>query len=143
MNDVLRLFTRAHKLLRGAADEAMSRQGVRIGQNFVLEVLWETDGLTPGELAERLRVATPTVVKSAIRMESAGLLVRLRDPVDRRLVRLHLTDRARAVKGDIEAARDRLERRATATLTEEERRHLHSALVKIIQEMTTDEPSDD
>src|SRR4030081_3416197 len=108
MNDVLRLFTRAHKLLRGAADEAMSRHGVRIGQNLVLEVLWETDGLTPGELAERLRVATPTVVKSAIRMESAGLLVRLRDPVDRRLVRLHLTDRARAVKGDIEAARDRL-----------------------------------
>lgn len=48
MNEFLPLFIRAGKLLRGAADDAMSRHGVRIGQNLVLEVLWGTDGLTPG-----------------------------------------------------------------------------------------------
>jgi MarR family transcriptional regulator, organic hydroperoxide resistance regulator len=65
MGEFLSLFTRASKLMRGAADEAMSRHGVRVGQNLMLEVLWDTDGLTPGELAERLHVSTPTVVKSA------------------------------------------------------------------------------
>jgi MarR family transcriptional regulator for hemolysin len=133
---LLRLFTRAHKLLRGAVDEAMSPHGVRVGQNLVLEVLWETDGLTPGELADRLHVATPTVVKSATRMEAAGLLTRRRDATDARLVRLHLTEHARSVRGAIEHERRALALRATATLTDEERRHLHSALTKIIQQLT-------
>lgn len=132
MNEFLSLFTRASKLMRGAADETMSRHGVRVGQNLVLEVLWETDGLTPGELASRLHVATPTVVKSATRMATAGLVARRRDPADARLVRLYLTDRARMVRGAIEWERDDLERRATATLTSAERSHLLSALTKII-----------
>jgi len=59
---------------REAADDAMRRHGVRVGQNLLLEVLWGTDGLTPGDLADRLHVATPTVVKSANRMEASGLL---------------------------------------------------------------------
>ncbi|WP_079032052.1 MarR family winged helix-turn-helix transcriptional regulator [Streptomyces specialis] len=135
MNEFLPLFIRAGKLMRGAADDAMRRHGVRVGQNLVLETLWETDGLTPGEIAERLRVATPTVVKSAARMEASGLLVKRRDPADARLVRLYLTERGRAVQGPVEDARHRLELRATATLTAEERHHLRRALTKIITEM--------
>jgi DNA-binding MarR family transcriptional regulator len=138
MNELLTLFTRAAKLMRGAVDEAMSRHGVRIGQNMVLEVLWETDGLTPGELAARLHVATPTIVKSANRMAATGLITRRRDPDDERLVRLYLTDRARSVRGDVERERDELARRATATLTEEELRHLHSSLAKIIAVLEAD-----
>ena len=143
MNEFLALFTRASKLLRDAADEAMSRHGVRVGQNLLLEVLWESDGLAPGELAARLQVATPTVVKSATRMEAAGLLTRKRDPDDARLVRLYLTDRGRSVRTAIEAERDELEHRATATLTDQERERLLKALAKIIAQLTSVESIDD
>jgi MarR family transcriptional regulator for hemolysin len=147
VTELLMLLTRAHKLLRAAADDAMSQHGVRVGQNLVLEVLWETDGLTPGELANRLHLSTPTVVNTATRMEAAGLLVRRRDPVDGRLVRLHLTAKSRAAQRPIEQARRQLAERATATLTDAERRHLRSALEKIIQQMTADtsalDPGDD
>jgi DNA-binding MarR family transcriptional regulator len=142
MNEFLALFTRASKLMRGAADEAMSQHGVRVGQNLVLEVLWGTDGLTPGELAERLDVSTPTVVKSATRMEATGLVARRRDETDRRLVRIYLTERGRSVQTDIEGARDELERRATAALTDAERRYLISALRKIITAMADATPLD-
>jgi MarR family transcriptional regulator, organic hydroperoxide resistance regulator len=135
MNELLALFTRSSKLMRTAADEAMSRHGVRVGQNLLLEVLWETDGLTPGEVAGRLHVATPTVVKSANRMVAAGLLIRKRDLADARLVRLYLTDRARGVRRAVEQERDELERRMTATLTPDEREHLRSALIKIIAQL--------
>jgi DNA-binding MarR family transcriptional regulator len=138
MDDVTALFTRAAKLWRAAADEATSQFGVRIGQNLVLEALAQADGLTPGELAERLRVATPTVVKSAQRMEAAGLLTRARDPRDRRLVRLHLSAHARSVQSGLRTARADLEQRATATLTGTERRHLASALRKIIAQLESD-----
>jgi MarR family transcriptional regulator, organic hydroperoxide resistance regulator len=134
MNEFLSLFTRASKLMREAADEAMSRHGVRVGQNLVLEVLWETDGLTPGELAERLHLATPTVVKSATRMEASGLLTRQRDKHDARLVRLYLTERARSIRNAIETERDKLAERATAGLTEAEQRALKRALTKIVAE---------
>lgn len=140
MNELTALFTRAAKLWRGAADEAMSHHGVRVGQNLILEVLWQTDGLTPGELAERLHVSTPTVVKSAGRMATAGLLTKRPDTVDRRLVRLHLTDQARAVQNAITTTRANLEQRATATLTKTERQHLERALRKIIAELTDDTP---
>lgn len=138
MTDVLRLITRAQKLLRAASDEAMTRHGVRIGQNLVLEALWEADGLTPGEVAARLRVTTPTVVNTASRMEAAGLLERRRDPADRRLVRLYLTAKGRAAEAPIQRARAGIAAHATATLTAAEQRHLIAALNKIIAQMGGD-----
>src|SRR5579864_5959826 len=122
--DLLALFTQASKLLREASDEAMSRHGVRVGQHIVLTVLWEQDGLTPGEIARRLGAATPTIVNTATRMEEAGLVVRRPDPADARLVRLYLTPRARSVRGAVRDARAELERQATATLTAAEQEHL-------------------
>ncbi len=135
MADLLTLFTQAAKLLREAADEAMSRHGVRVGQHIVLSVLWEQDGLTPGEIARRLGIATPTIVNTATRMEEARLLARGPDPADARLVRLYLTPRARSVREPVRAARAALERRATATLTDAELDHLRSALTKIIAQL--------
>ena len=75
-------------------------------------------------------------------MESAGLLVRRRDPGDRRLVRLHLTATGRSAREPIKEARRRIADHATATLTEPERRHLHSALEKIIQQMAVYPPEE-
>src|SRR5215469_2346536 len=135
MTDLLALFTQAAKLLREAADEAMSGHGVRVGQHIVLSALWDTDGLTPGEIARRLGAATPTIVNTATRMEEAGLIVRRPDPADARLVRLYLTPRGRAAREPVRAARAALERRATATLTAAELDQLRSALTKIISEL--------
>jgi MarR family transcriptional regulator for hemolysin len=135
MAELLALFTQAAKLLREAADEAMSRHGVRVGQHIVLSVLWEQDGLTPGEIARRLGAATPTIVNTATRMEEAGLVVRKPDPADARLVRLHLTPRAQSAREPVRDARAALERHATASLTVAELDHLRSALTKIIAQL--------
>jgi DNA-binding MarR family transcriptional regulator len=133
--DLIRLLTRAQKLLRAAADEAMSAHGVRIGQNLVLEVLWDRDGLSPGELAARLGVSTPTVVNTATRMANDGLIERRPDPTDRRLVRIYLTEKARAAEAPIAEARRRLADHALATLTDEELEVMAVALQKIIDRM--------
>jgi len=141
MTDLLALFTQAAKLLREAADETMGRHGVRVGQHIVLSVLWEQDGLTPGEIARRLGTATPTIVNTATRMEEAGLVVRRPDPGDARLVRLYLTARGRAAREPVREARAALERQATATLTAAEREHLRSALTKVIAQLRDGQPA--
>ena len=135
MDDLLALFTQAAKLLREAADETMSRHGVRVGQHIVLTVLWEQDGLTPGEIARRLGATTPTIVNTATRMEEAGLVTRRPDPADARLVRLYLTPRGRSVRAPVREARAALEQHATATLTAAEHEYQRSALTKIIAQL--------
>jgi MarR family transcriptional regulator, organic hydroperoxide resistance regulator len=135
MADLLTLFTQAAKLLREAADEAMSQHGVRVGQHIVLSALWDQDGLTPGEIARRLGIATPTIVNTATRMEEAGLVARQPDPADARLVRLYLTARGRSVREPVRAARVALERHATASLTAAELENLRAALTKIIAQL--------
>jgi MarR family transcriptional regulator for hemolysin len=132
VSDFVDLFTRASKLMRAAADVAYGRHGVRVGQNLVLELLWEQDGLAPGEIAQRLGVSTPTIVKMASRMQAAGLLSRRRDERDARLVRLWLTDRGRSLREPILAERRALAERATGALTDDERRCLESALAKMV-----------
>jgi MarR family transcriptional regulator, organic hydroperoxide resistance regulator len=132
LNDFIPLFTRASKLMRGAADAAFSRHGVRVGQNLLLERLWEEDGLTPGEIAQQLGVSTPTVVKMATRMEAAGFLERRPDERDARLVRLFLTDRGRSVRKPLERELEQLRQQATANLTAADRREFEAALAKVV-----------
>src|SRR5204862_7963873 len=82
-----------------AAEAAYNRHGVRAGQQFILRCLWHTDGQTPGQVAKRLDLATPTVTRAATRMEAAGLLHRAPHPSDARLVRLCLTAKGRRRRG--------------------------------------------
>jgi MarR family transcriptional regulator, organic hydroperoxide resistance regulator len=135
LNDFVPLFTRASKLMRGAADTAFSRHGVRVGQNLLLERLWEEDGLTPGEIAQQLNVSTPTVVKMATRMEAAGFLERRPDERDARLVRLYLTDLGRSVRKPLERELEQLRRQATANLSAVERREFEAALAQMVDNL--------
>jgi DNA-binding MarR family transcriptional regulator len=123
-------FWAAKRVLAHASATAFARHGVHEGQQYILLRLWDEDGLAPGELAKRLGLATPTVTRAAARMEVAGLLRRVPDERDRRLVRLFLTDRGRALEKDIGREIDKLSERALASLDQSERaalvRYLHS-----------------
>jgi len=136
MPELLDLHGKTSKALRALADGAMRRHGLHLGQNHLLAALWERDGRTPGEVAAALNVTTPTVVKMATRMATAGLLTRRRDDHDNRLVRLWLTDAGRALRHPVETERQTIEDQVMATLTPTEREHLLTALAKIHRSAT-------
>jgi MarR family transcriptional regulator, organic hydroperoxide resistance regulator len=104
-----------------AAEAAFKRHGVRAGQQFILQCLWEEDCLSPGVVARRLQLATPTVTRAATRMEAAGLLTRRPHPTDARLVRLCLTERGQALREVVDQEMRLLTERALATLEPGER----------------------
>ncbi|MFD8813964.1 MarR family winged helix-turn-helix transcriptional regulator [Streptomyces sp. NPDC059627] len=131
MPEFLDLHSKTSKALRALAERGMREYGLHLGQNHLLAALWEQDGRTPGEIAAAVHVTTPTVTKMATRMAAAGLLTRRPDDHDNRLVRLWLTDAGRALRKPVEEERRQLEAAVTANLTEDERRHLLSALTKI------------
>ncbi|MER7246386.1 MarR family transcriptional regulator [Kribbella sp. NPDC000426] len=138
MPEFLELHSKTSKLLRAAADAAVQRHGLRLGQDHLLAALWAEDGRTPGEIAAAVNVTTPAVTKLATRLAEAGLLERRPDAHDNRLVRLWLTPAGRALQKPIEAERQALEDRITATLTKTERAQLIKVLTKIQQELLSD-----
>jgi DNA-binding MarR family transcriptional regulator len=136
--EFLELHSKTSKLLRAAADTAVQRHGLRLGQDHLLAALWAEDGRTPGEIAAAVNVTTPAVTKLATRMAESGLLERRPDARDNRLVRLWLTPAGRALQAPVEAERQALEDRITATLTTSERAQLLKALTKINQALLDD-----
>jgi MarR family transcriptional regulator, organic hydroperoxide resistance regulator len=122
------VFWATKRVLANASATAFARHGVHEGQQYILRCLWAEDGLSPGELARQLGLATPTVTRAAARMEAAGLLRREPDQQDRRLVRLFLTERGRALEKVIGREIEDLSERALASLDESER----AALVRFL-----------
>jgi MarR family transcriptional regulator, organic hydroperoxide resistance regulator len=131
LEDFQTAFWQAKKAMVEANEAAFRRHGLYTGQQFILRALAEEDGLSPGELADRLCLATPTVTRAATRMEAAGLLVRRPHPTDARLVRLHLTERGRELRSVIEEEMQRVSEHALATLAPSER----AALVRYLTVM--------
>jgi DNA-binding MarR family transcriptional regulator len=70
---------------------------VSVSQAFALHELDTEVPLSQRELGERLRLEKSSVSRLAAEMERKGLLVRERDPANRRLCRLRLTERGRAL----------------------------------------------
>jgi DNA-binding MarR family transcriptional regulator len=129
--EFLDLHGRTNKAVRAAAEAAVHRHGLHLGQDHLLAVLWKEDGRTPGEIAAAVNVSTPAVVKMSGRLVDAGLITRRRDERDNRLVRLWLTDAGRALQAPIESERRHLEETITRDLTPDEREVLMSALAKV------------
>ena len=129
--DFATAFWSAKHALAHASATAFARHGVHEGQQFVLRCLWQEDGLSPGEIARRLGLSTPTVTRAATRMEAAGLLRREPHPGDRRLVRLRLTDRGRDLEKVIDAEMYRVTERALAGFTAAEREAFIAALGQV------------
>ena len=104
---------RAHTLLEGL--------GLYRGQPPMLHALWEREGLTHGELAERLHVQPATITKMIQRMEKAGFLERRSDPEDQRVSRVYLTDAGRNIQAEVRRVWSALEGETFDGFTLEER----------------------
>ena len=72
--------------------------GLTYPQYLAMVVLWERDNLMVSELGERLFLDSGTVTPLLKRMETAGLLSRLRATDDERKVYIRLTPAGRKLK---------------------------------------------
>lgn len=117
-------FWNAKRAMLEAHEAAFRKHGVRAGQQHILKQLWKEDCQTPGRLAHTLDLSVATVSKMSSRMEATGLVARHPHPSDRRLVRVCLTERGRALQEVISSEMQGVSEHALATLGPRERKQL-------------------
>ncbi len=90
------------RLIRTEADRRARAHGMTRAQWTLLIRLEAQPGLLQKELAEILEVEPITVARLVDRLEARGMVERRADPGDRRCWRLHLTEAARPLLGEID-----------------------------------------
>lgn len=83
---------------------AAEESGLTLTQVRVLMCCMHQPDLTAGELAKRSGMAAANLSSMCKRLEGQGLLYRLRDPEDERLVHIRLTVRGEAAMRTMDAA---------------------------------------
>jgi DNA-binding MarR family transcriptional regulator len=103
-----RLLVRTGQALQRFIQRAAAAHGLSVTALEVLGALVEHDGCSHRDLAGRLRLAPATLTPVLDSLEAAGALTRVRDGVDRRVVRVSITDPGReryvTVAGGVECA---------------------------------------
>lgn len=136
LHELVMDFVRIAGLLQ--PDLVIPGQPISLSQAYALHELDVPVPPSQGELAARLRLEKSTVSRMAADMERNGLLVRERDPDNRRLYRLRLTDRGRALHAGLGIAfHDKFDK-WVAAMTQDERDALLvglPALIRAIREV--------
>jgi len=126
------LVNRVARLMARDLAERIRPAGVALGQWAVLLVLWARDGMTQAELSREVAIEPPTVVRTIDRMVRDGLVSRAPDPVDGRLSRIYLTERARSLRDELVPLAAAVNEEILNGLTATEARTLRRLLAKLL-----------
>ena len=117
--EFLQYLWRLNHALELVSSSMVRMLGVTAQQRFVIRCVGKFPGMTVGQLARVLHLDPGTVSTTLNRLEQQRLLIRRRDPRDRRRVHLRLTARGRVVdhrsSGTVEHAVERLFRTSSSS----------------------------
>jgi MarR family transcriptional regulator for hemolysin len=119
------------KLMRDLFDAELGDAGSSLTNWIVLRSAARSEPLSQRELAARLGLEAPTLVPQLDRLEREGLIARRRDPNDRRVIRIDVTEEGREHLDRLADVADRHEAAVRAVLSPEEDRVLRGALAKL------------
>lgn len=132
LNDIARL-------MRKRFDVRARRIGVTRAQWHTLSVLKRNEGSNQGTLADLLEVEPITVGRMIDRLEDAGLVERRRDPADRRVWRIHLTEKAQPILIELRTIADTMIDEVMDGVDAEDRIRMHAALKALRTNLLADE----
>ncbi len=123
-------------------DQTVPGQALPLSQLFALHELDTDAAMSQRDLAERLRLEKSTVSRLVADLESLGLLTRERDPDNRRIYRLRITDAGRRAHARVRSTFHDQYVGMTAALTARERAALLYGLPALIRVLRQAHPPD-
>ena len=115
--------------------ERLEPYGLTPFHYIVLCCLWEEDGLSASGIADKLKQLGATLTGVVDRMEERNLVRRERDPDDRRIVRIWLTDEGKQLMKVLPAAAVETIKKATEGMSEVEQEDVLKLLTKIVHNL--------
>ncbi len=126
------LISRASLAHRNIIDRQLSTLDIHRGQPPVLFLLQKYEGMSNSEMAEFLNVTPATLTNKIKRMEKAGLVIRQRDPGDKRFSRIYMTEKGRGIMKQLKASIKEIENNLLKGFSEAETRDLWGLVQRIL-----------
>jgi MarR family transcriptional regulator, transcriptional regulator for hemolysin len=117
-------------------DDRLSDRGASLWNWVLLREASLADGASQRELARRMRIEPPTLVRHLDKLADDGLVERHPDPDDRRVVRVIVTAKGRARLTALHKVASQVDAELRSLLTEREVDVLGKALMKIHDHFT-------
>ncbi len=115
--------------------ERLEPYGLTPFHYVVLCCLWEEDGLSASGIADKLKQLGATLTGVVDRMEERKLVCRERDPDDRRIVRIWLTDEGRRLMKILPSASVESIKKATEGISEVKQEAVLKLLDQIVHNL--------
>jgi DNA-binding MarR family transcriptional regulator len=129
------LYAATHSLTR-AYRSALEHSGITYTQYLVMLVLWENNNISVGKIAQRLELDSGTLTPMLKRLETAGLIKRVRNVDDERIVEISLTEAGNLLQHEI--ARVQQGVACKTGLGIEDFKQLTDALHRLVDTMSSD-----
>ncbi len=120
-DNIVFLIAKVHQHAQGVLRKHLQPLGLTPVQCLFLENLLEEDGVPVGEIGRRLTVDTSTLSGVLDRMESAGWVRRAFDPLDGRIARVFLTERAKEATAELADAVESVNRELMSKFAQNEK----------------------
>ena len=101
---------------------------LHVGQDKLLCKLWRADGLTQVELCNKLNCEAPTVTNMLSALEKKELIMRKKDPDDKRTNRIYLTEAGKTMETSVTEMWKNQQDRLLKDITLEEKMFLRRLL---------------
>ncbi|MCM3572106.1 MULTISPECIES: MarR family winged helix-turn-helix transcriptional regulator [Mesobacillus] len=122
-------------IIKQKGRELLSNYTITPPQFIALQWLFEDGDMTIGELSNKMFLACSTTTDLVDRMEKNELVVRVKDPNDRRVVRIHLLDEGERIIDEVIKKRQLYLQEVLKDFSGEEIVSLKEGLAKLHQEM--------
>ncbi|PKG25048.1 MarR family winged helix-turn-helix transcriptional regulator [Niallia nealsonii] len=122
-------------IIKQKGRELLSDYTITPPQFVALQWLFEDGDMTIGELSNKMYLAFSTTTDLVDRMEKNELVQRVKDPNDRRVVRIHLLDEGKVLIDEVIKKRQVYLQEVLGNYTLEEISQLKDNFMKLHQEM--------
>jgi MarR family transcriptional regulator, organic hydroperoxide resistance regulator len=122
-------------IIKQKGREILSNYTITPPQFVALQWLFEYGDMTIGELSNKMFLACSTTTDLVDRMEKSQLVLRVKDPNDRRVVRIHLLEEGERIIDEVIKKRQVYLQDVLKNYSTDEVQLLKGSLLKLHQEM--------
>jgi len=132
LDDYISIFIHQTDLaLTGCVKDRLAPFNIAPEQNLIMMLLWEQDGLTQNELAEKLDKDKTNIARMVANLEEKEFIRRVVSQYDRRSLKVYLTQKGKELGDSVIPIAEEFHDRICNGITAEELKELRRILTKM------------